>query len=145
MFAFCQKTMCFFSYELKDAYVKNNMWPTEYKDIDDSERLNFISAPEGKTLGMDNYGSPVFIDAVKSTEQKETEARAARDNELTSSLWVSQRYEQQVKINHSPEISENQYIELLAYHQELRDWPAQPGWPDIDMPPAPDWLAEMKK
>lgn len=145
MFAFCQETLNFFSYAMKPAYEKNNMWPIAYIDIDEDERLRFISAPEGKMLGKDSNGRPVFIDAIKSTEQQEIEARAARDNELTSSLWVSQRYEQQVKINHSPEISENQYIELLAYHQALRDWPAQPGWPDIDMPPEPDWLAELKK
>jgi hypothetical protein len=72
-------------------------------------------------------------------------SRANRDAILASSMWIVERHRGQVELADETSITHHQYKELLLYHQALRDWPDQPGWPDIGMPPTPDWLAELQK
>lgn len=72
-------------------------------------------------------------------------ARGQRDLAISGSVWLVERHNGQMRLDAKTSLSENQFAELLAYHQALRDWPSQPGWPDIDMPPEPDWLTELKK
>ncbi|WP_270809047.1 phage tail assembly chaperone [Aeromonas sp. QDB08] len=85
------------------------------------------------------------ITAEQQTENRKQGARADRDVILSSSMWIAERHRGQVALGVETSIKTEQYTELLTYHQELRDWPSQPGWPDIDMPPEPDWLTELKK
>lgn len=100
----------------------------------------------GLIITANDQGEPILVNHPPlSKEQVESSARAARDEAIASSMWIAERHRSEVSIGTVSTITEQQYIQLLTYHQSLRDWPAQPGWPDIDMPPAPDWLAEMKK
>lgn len=85
------------------------------------------------------------VNAEQLTEKRKQGARADRDVILSSSMWIVERHRGQVTLGVETSIKPEQYTELLTYHQDLRDWPAKPGWPDIDMPPEPDWLAELKK
>ncbi|PNO60463.1 phage tail assembly chaperone [Aeromonas caviae] len=71
--------------------------------------------------------------------------RDNRDIELSKTEWIVARHRDELEHLTETTLSTEQYTELQSYRQQLRDWPAQPGWPDIDMPPEPDWLAELKK
>ncbi|HDO1383572.1 TPA: hypothetical protein P2R06_001852 [Aeromonas veronii] len=85
------------------------------------------------------------ITAEQQTENRKQGARADRDVILSSSMWVVERHRGQVDLEGETSITNQQYKELLLYHQALRDWPNQSSWPYIQMPPEPDWLAELKK
>ncbi|MDR5013500.1 phage tail assembly chaperone [Aeromonas veronii] len=69
--------------------------------------------------------------------------RANRDAILASSMWIVERHRGQVELAGETSITHHQYKELLSYHQTLRDLPSQPGWPDIEIPSAPTWLAAI--
>lgn len=79
------------------------------------------------------------------TAERAREARALRDGCIASTMWIADRHRGQEQLEGETSITREQYTELLMFHQALRDWTTQPGWPDIDMPPGPLWLAEMKK
>ncbi|WP_421240149.1 phage tail assembly chaperone [Aeromonas enteropelogenes] len=71
--------------------------------------------------------------------------RALRDSKLSESGWLVERHRDELEHLTSTALSAEQYVELQAYRQQLRDWPEQPGWPNIEMPSPPDWLALLLK
>lgn len=73
------------------------------------------------------------------------DARGLRDASIAASVWLLERHRGQMELDSETSITLAQYTELLTYHQTLRNWPAQEGWPDIDMPLEPAWLANIKK
>ncbi|WOE85857.1 phage tail assembly chaperone [Aeromonas veronii] len=82
--------------------------------------------------------------AIRAAE-RESALRNKRDEELKKSGWLIERHRDELEHLSTTTLSAEQYAELQTYRHQLRDWPAQPGWPDIDMPPEPDWLTELKK
>ena len=137
----------FFPYNLKYLYEKSNTWPDAGVDVSDEVAAEYIQPPpHGKTLGSDNNGYPCWVDIKPpSLEEMAEIKRAMRDAELDASSWLVERHRDEVEHLTSTSLSSDNYSELQVYRQKLRDWPAQHDWPDIDMPPAPDWLAELKK
>lgn len=73
------------------------------------------------------------------------DARYQRDNILKSQQWIIERHRDELEHLIATTLTAEQYTELQTYRQQLRDWPAQPGWPDIEMPAPPDWLALLLK
>ncbi|MGY2398660.1 phage tail assembly chaperone [Pseudomonas sp. SDO5271_S396] len=68
--------------------------------------------------------------------------RAWRDAELASILWLRERHRDQQEIGKATTLSGEQFAELLAFVQALRDWPQSPDFPDsAHRPVAPLWIA----
>lgn len=82
--------------------------------------------------------------AMRAAEYAET-VRAQRNVELANSGWLVERHRDELEHHTATTLTAEQYTELQIYRHRLRDWPARPGWPDIDMPRPPDWLAELTK
>lgn len=96
-------------------------------------------------ISSDDSGNPIVSERQLSQEQVATSARNERDSAISGSMWLCERHRAQVELGIETTLTGAQFSDLLDYHQSLRDWPAQPGWPDIDIPPEPDWMAELKK
>ena len=102
------------------------MFPKKWVIKDsDGNTVNIILADEAfVSANYANY-EPVFSDEeleIQRLESRKHQERAWRDEELarTDALML---------------LSDYPYKEVLsAYRQELRDWPSQEGWPDIDRP-----------
>ncbi|EAN5774893.1 DUF4376 domain-containing protein [Salmonella enterica] len=81
----------FYPEELKDAYVSAGTWPEHAVDVNDKVMSVYSQyPPEGKMLGTDNNGYPVWVDIplpdiddVRS--QKHDEINAWRDNQENGS------------------------------------------------------------
>ncbi|MGY3922485.1 phage tail assembly chaperone [Aeromonas jandaei] len=142
MIFYCKKSNGFYLSKLhRDAIPDGAVEITE-KEYEDLKK----GQASGQLITSNDAGWPILTDQPPlSKELVESSARAARDEAIASSMWIAERHRSEVSIGADSTITEQQYIQLLTYHQSLRDWPAQPGWPDIDMPPEPDWLAELKK
>jgi len=68
--------------------------------------------------------------------------RAWRDSELNASQWPIARHRDEKDAGLDTTLSADQFAELLAYRQALRDWPAAKAFPDsASRPVAPTWLA----
>lgn len=74
----------------------------------------------------------------KPTEQKETEARAERDQRIDAIRWRIERYQTQAAAGMETNDTAEQYKAILLYVQALRDVPEQAGFPDaIEWPEEP--------
>lgn len=88
--------------------------------------------------------SQKITSAMRAAERAKT-VRAQRDAELTKSGWIVERHRDELERLTATTLTAEQYTELQTYRQQLRDWPAQPGWPNIEMPTPPDCLALLLK
>ena len=74
----------------------------------------------------------------KPTEQKETEARAERDQRIDAIRWRIERYQTQAAAGLETTDTAEHYKAILLYVQALRDIPEQEGFPDaIEWPEEP--------
>lgn len=99
----------------------------------------------GHSLALDASGRPVLASSLPLTvEQLEAAERSWRDYELRSSEWLIARHRDELDMGQSTTLTAEQYGELLAWRQLLRDWPAAAAFPDAAGRPAPpEWLASM--
>lgn len=70
-----------------------------------------------------------------TTEEKSTYHRQKRDVLLNSVLWKVERHSQEERLGMETTLSEEEYINLLIYIQDLRNLPQQAGFPDKVMYP----------
>lgn len=94
---------------------------------------------------MNNIDWGKVITPEMQTAARAREARVWRDGCIASTMWIVERHRGQVQLDGETSITNEQYIELLKFHQTLRDWPTHPEWPDIDEPVAPAWLETIQK
>lgn len=82
------------------------------------------------------------VTAEEQAQQQEAAERAWRDSELNATQWPVARHRDELDAGTATTLSADQFAELLAYRQALRDWPAAKAFPDSDARPvAPAWLA----
>lgn len=110
---------------------------------DDTFRMLMHDAANGKKIVPDDAGYPISVDDVPSESERATDARLIRDAELVKTGWLIERHRDELEHLAGTTLSPQQYSELQTYRQQLRDWPARPHWPDIDMPSTPSWLGDM--
>lgn len=65
-----------------------------------------------------------------SEEEKASYHRQKRDTLLNTELWKLQRHEQEKILGIETTLTEEEYIKLLQYIQELRNLPQQEGFPN---------------
>lgn len=82
------------------------------------------------------------LTAEEEAQQQEAVERAWRDAELNATQWPVARHRDELDAGTATTLSADQFAELLAYRQALRDWPAAKAFPDSTArPAAPTWLA----
>lgn len=70
-----------------------------------------------------------------TTEERSTYHRQKRDMLLNGVLWKVERHSQEERLGINTTLSEEEYINLLTYIQNLRNLPQQAGFPDKVMYP----------
>lgn len=137
----------FYPYDMQSLYMSSGTWPDDGVDVGEDIFLQFkIDAPPAGMMASDDNGYPCWIASPSlSRESIMVICRARRDAALADTGWIVERHRDQLDQQIVTTITAEKYTELLTYRQILRDWPAQPGWPDIEMPEAPEWLIGLLK
>jgi hypothetical protein len=78
---------------------------------------------------VEEYYSEAYVEPVLNTLDLLQQLRNLRDIELDRVIWMTQRHEQQKLINVPTTITDDQYIELLQYIEQLRQLPNISGSP----------------
>jgi hypothetical protein len=120
--------------------------PNDAVAISEARFLEVLANPPlGKRRGHDEGGLPILVDMLPpSSEDLAAEERAWRDAEVLRVSWLRDRHRDQVEVGAATTLSAEQFAELLAYLQALRDWPQGEQFPLIDHRPiAPPWLIEQ--
>ncbi|WP_275559874.1 phage tail assembly chaperone [Pseudomonas sp. 2(2015)] len=73
-----------------------------------------------------------------------TEQRDWRNAQLAGVEWLRNRHRDEQDLQREPTLSAQQFSELLAFMQQLREWPQTEQFPDAaHRPVAPAWIAEQ--
>ncbi|HDR8929202.1 TPA: phage tail protein [Burkholderia vietnamiensis] len=109
---------------------------------DDQWRLLIDAQAKGKRLAVDDSGVPVALDPLPPTrDQIAVMKRAQRDAALKSTDWLVSRHQDEKLIGNGTTLAADQFTILLKYRQALRDLADANGWPNVDLPAAPDFVA----
>ncbi|WP_267269466.1 phage tail assembly chaperone [Pseudomonas protegens] len=116
--------------------------PEDAKEISPERYDAVIANPQpGKVRGHDETGLPILVDPPCDYVGEE---RIWRDTELASVVWLRDRHRDELDLGAESHLTPEQFEQLLAYLQALRNWPQSPDFPQIEhRPVAPPWIAEQ--
>ena len=90
----------------------------------------FAGQASGKVICASASGQPVLIDPVISPQALASRERAWRDNVLQDTQWLVWRDAEELEVGEGTTLRTEEFKQLLAYRQALRDWPNDPEIPD---------------
>ncbi|MFV2947029.1 phage tail assembly chaperone [Pseudomonas japonica] len=116
--------------------------PADVIEISDAQHQDFLlGLSGGKRLDVDQDGTLILMDASVDLEAIE---RSWRDAELSRVAWVRDRHRDESDMQLQTTLEAEQFVELLAYMQLLRDWPQAGGFPATDhRPVSPPWIDQQ--
>ncbi|PLP87602.1 phage tail protein [Pseudomonas sp. FFUP_PS_473] len=120
--------------------------PEDAKPITEENYLEVIANPKaGKVRSHDANGLPILIDPPPATGDELAAAeRKWRDGQVSDTEWLVTRHRDEQDMQLSTTLTPEQFSELLAYRQGLRDWPQSELFPGIEhRPQPPTWLADL--
>ncbi|WP_085647823.1 MULTISPECIES: phage tail assembly chaperone [unclassified Pseudomonas] len=101
----------------------------------------FAGQASGKVISASASGQPVLNDPVITPQALASRERAWRDNVLQDTQWLVWRDAEELEVGEGTTLRTEEFKQLLAYRQAMRDWPNDPEFPDAQARPVePDWL-----
>lgn len=109
------------------------------------ELLKQVTA--GKRIVPGVGGIPCAAEQELPTESQSADReRAWRDALLLEYGGIRDRHRDELELGRPTTLSESQYSELLAFLQQLRDWPQSEVFPNSEQRPlAPAWIADQNQ
>ena len=84
------------------------------------------------------HGETLATELPPPSSQYEAEKEKAwRDSEIVRVKWVRERHRDESDLGAVTTLTTTQFTELLAYIQELRDWPESSDFPKTEKRPKP--------
>lgn len=116
--------------------------PTDAFELSDEEYGSLvIDAPEGTVLSLNSDGRPERI--LLAVQSRSDIERAWRSKTLEMTQWLVVRDSEELEMGEGTTLNAVQFKELLAYRQQLRDWPLAPNFPEVEYRPVePVWLED---
>jgi hypothetical protein len=85
-----------------------------------------------------------LTDPVVSPATLASHERAWRNRVLQNTQWLVFRDAEELEVGEGTTLRSEEFKELLAYRQALRDWPNHPDFPEASSRPVePDWLEDL--
>jgi hypothetical protein len=101
----------------------------------------FAGQASGKIISASASGQPVLTDPVVSPATLASHERAWRNRVLQNTQWLVFRDAEELEVGEGTTLRSEEFKQLLAYRQALRDWPNDPDFPNLlSRPVEPDWL-----
>jgi hypothetical protein len=101
----------------------------------------FAGQASGKVISASASGQPVLTDPVVSPATLASHDRAWRNRVLQNTQWLVFRDAEELEVGEGTTLRSEEFKQLLAYRQALRDWPNDPDFPNLlSRPVEPDWL-----
>ncbi|MCE0459952.1 phage tail assembly chaperone [Pseudomonas uvaldensis] len=140
--------MRYYSRTTGTTYIKgvHAQMPADAVFIPEERYEAVIANPDlGKIRSHDATGLPVLVDPPAPTLQELADAeRRWRDDTVADLEWLVTRHRDELDMQLPTTLSAEQFAQLLAYRQELRDWPQSEHFPDSQYRPvAPPWIVEQ--
>ncbi|OLF53813.1 phage tail assembly chaperone [Pseudomonas chlororaphis] len=120
--------------------------PTDAVEITRAEQMLLLAGEaRGQDIAIGDNGRPALVDPAPDPGAIANQERWWRDEELERVKWLRERHRDELELGISLSLTTAQYSELLAYMQQLRDWPQSANFPDTaHRPVEPSWIAEQE-
>ncbi|HCR4016116.1 TPA: tail fiber assembly protein [Morganella morganii] len=139
-YIFDKKTNAFYPVALQQEYENAGMWPESGVEITEEVFASFRNPPEGKMLGSDKKGNPVWVDVPPLThEQHVTIAESQKQVLITEASQKTQLWQTQLMLDIITEEDKASLKEWMLYVQEVQAvdpslgagvvWPTPPASP----------------
>lgn len=129
-------------YLTKDGNLYDLGEPVEEDTYNGVGAIPHWLTPQERPDGFHEWkdGDWVEDEAAKYTAQSDKE-RAWRNQEIERQVWLRERHRDEIDARLETTLSNEQFSELLAYIQALRDWTKSPAFPNPDQRPVKlDWF-----
>jgi len=138
MYYFSPTTSGFYHSDLHGLNI-----PADAFVLSEGEYCALVSnAPEGTVLSLDIDGRPKRVPVV--AQRHDSTERAWRNQVLQSTQWLVLRDAEELETGEGTTLRAEEFKQLLAYRQALRDWPDHAEFPDArSRPVEPDWLGAL--
>ncbi|MDD0967261.1 MULTISPECIES: phage tail assembly chaperone [Pseudomonas] len=135
MYYFSPATSGFYHSDLHGPNI-----PADAFELSEGEYCALVSnAPKGTVLSLTANGRPERVLLAEQTI--DATERAWRDKVLDRTQWLVLRDAEELEVGGGTTLRADEFKQLLAYRQALRDWPNDPDFPDARARPLePDWL-----
>lgn len=127
------------------AFHSKKQIPADSIVITEPQRKELIAGmSQGHLVQVDSAGVLALVAPPADPSAPARIERAWRDGVLASMVWLRDRHRDQLEIGSSTSLTVEQFTELLAFMQALRDWPQSSAFPDVSQrPESPVWLADQ--
>ena len=135
MYYFSPTTSGFYHSDLHGTNI-----PVHAFELSEGEYCALVSnAPKGTVLSLTANGRPERV--LLAEQIPDDTERAWRDKVLDRTQWLVLRDAEELEVGEGTTLRTDEFKQLLAYRQALRDWPNDPEFPDAQARPVePDWL-----
>lgn len=122
-------------------YWQEGAWVLDEVAKADAEREAAMAANPRPSEFHHWQGDGWVLDEAEQQAAALSSERMWRDERLEEIVWMRDRHRDQIELEMVTTQSAEQYVELLRYIQNLRDWPQAEVFPGIDKRPvSPNWL-----
>lgn len=127
-----------------DAEIHSDM-PADVIEISPEYHAKLIAGQESMVIEWGDNGYPVLVEPqLPSADQLAAAERAWRDAQILATDGAVARHRDEQEEGVETTLTTEQYTELQAYRRQLREWPQDMKFPQIEYRPAPpSWLAEQ--
>jgi len=135
MYYFSPTTSGFYHSDLHGTNI-----PDDAFELSEGEYCALVSnAPAGTVLTLNSKGRPERV--ILAGQTTDATERVWRDKALDRTQWLVLRDAEELEMGEGTTLRSEEFKQLLAYRQALRDWPNNPDFPDArSRPVEPDWL-----
>ncbi|HDR9024825.1 TPA: phage tail protein [Burkholderia vietnamiensis] len=111
---------------------------------DDEWRQLIDGMSHGKRASLGDNRRPVLVDMPPPTRDAVASTmRSKRDSAMTATDWLVSRHQDEKLLGNGTSLTSEQFSTLLRYRQSLRDVSTADGWPYIDLPVVPVFVADL--
>lgn len=136
-YIFDKKTNAFYPVALQQEYENAGMWPESGVEITEEVFASFRNPPEGKMLGSDKKGNPVWVDVPPLThEQHVTIAESQKQALIAEASEKTELWRTQLMLGIITEEDKDSLKEWMLYVQEVQALDVSTA-PDIALPVKP--------
>jgi hypothetical protein len=125
-----------------DEFHSPEMIPVGAVPIDDEHHTMLLEGQSvGKRMKLSAVGLPLLVDSAPPTDDRlATQVRARRDAMLDATDWIVSRHQEESIAGGAHTLTVEQCAALICYRKDLRDLPSAPGFPNVALPVAPDFI-----
>lgn len=121
-----------------DDDIHGDKKPADIVELTDEEYHGLLEAQsQGRRIVRGHGNRPIAVERVPTPEELASMRLRQRNQGLTATDAIVSRHRDEVELGMPTTLTQEQYRALQVWRAQLRDLPANPRWPDLEIPERP--------